>query len=57
MKIPVNPATRVRDAEQLAQDLGCDLVLDNGRAYLTPREPEPDQPPPRRPDDGRSPHP
>ena len=57
MKIPVNPATRVRDAEQLAQDLGCDLVLDNGRAYLTPRDPEPDQPPPRRPDDGRTPHP
>ena len=57
MKIPVNPATRVRDAERLARDLGCDLVLDNGRAYLKPRDQEPDQPPPRRPDDGRTPHP
>jgi hypothetical protein len=36
--ISVHPLARVRDAERLAEALGCDLVLAGGRAYLSPRE-------------------
>ncbi len=57
MKIPVNPRTRVREAERLARALGCDLVLDGGRAYLTTEEDKPQQPQPRRTDHGRTTHP
>ncbi len=39
--IAVHLSTPVRDAERLAEAMDCDLILAGGRAYLRPREPEP----------------
>ncbi len=37
-RIAVHPSIDLEEAERAARAIGCDLILEDGRAYLVPRE-------------------